>query len=249
METAMTTNAHNLLVPYGGQESIILTAVNTKPITIPCLATSSRAKVTLWRINKFTKNAKQIEVSESSKNLKYDKTKGFQISPTSWDFKNENLYCKAETDNYVLLREIFIYFTYKTFHLLSPHISLNSDVVYVGETLTMSCEVTVELGVATVIEWRFPSAISEERMKQNLERSEKESFVTIKNKLIISDVMAEDEGWYTCNVNLVGQKTFSTKKFIFVYKNEASNFEIHQSFLNFTHDFKRICEKFQKVLP
>ena len=110
----MPTNKKDLIVPYeGGTDFMFIAVFQSHPATIPCKATSSRAKVSLWKLP--TSGDKQQIIVNNTLGINFNPKKGYHFENPRWDINNSLLECKIELDGVEQVSQIAVHWTSKLF--------------------------------------------------------------------------------------------------------------------------------------
>ncbi|XP_054724106.1 vascular endothelial growth factor receptor 1-like [Uloborus diversus] len=212
---------------------LILSLQQNKKGIIPCLPTSSKANVTLWKKESEDDFGEMVTTGTD---VTFDPRYGFGIHYPTFYFSGF-FQCRASSNNSAEEINITILFFPDTYHEPQPYIDLSEALhPVVNGTFVLKCTVKVDLGTRLFMDWSYPNknnkenrinetkAHSEWKKIRNFEHQE------VSSQLIVKDARISDSGTYICSVTDHSQKTGRAEVNIIVY---AQQQPVH---VNFTTD-------------
>ncbi|KAI1280687.1 Vascular endothelial growth factor receptor 3 [Halotydeus destructor] len=214
---AFVNDLDHLIVPVDNMHDIVFLVVNQlKATVVPCKSSYSRANVSLR--SSTTDNYRKIG---NEYGVTFDPTTGFKFKRPHWNDEWSSFVCEVRMGNTTQESQYIIHWSVEPSYQLFPEIEVNSRYVIINESVNLECSVQVEVGVTSSIMWTSTANFSGIQVSETeiVRLGEgKYFFNQISKNLTIKDVQQEHEGWYTCTVMDSMHETYSTRKFLTVFK-------------------------------
>ncbi|KAI1304167.1 Vascular endothelial growth factor receptor 2 [Halotydeus destructor] len=186
-----------LFVPYEGQEFIFLSLVQSQPATIPCVPSSSRARVTMVRPG-------NEEIRVDGDMIQYNPMYGFYFLHPRWD-EYAFFQCIAILDGRNETKAVNIHWTTIASYVKPIIDDSEAKFATVNATFSLTCLVNVDLGALISIDWVFPGSVATGRVLKEESRVERKGtggnmYQTYSRRLTIVEAVVSDAGIYRCKV-------------------------------------------------
>jgi len=104
-----------LIVPYEGNSDFVpISVFQSRPATIPCKPSDSKATVSLWKIHTNSGEPEQIVV-DPNLGVTYNPKKGFHFENPRWDTETSLLECRVKLDDIEHVSKINIHWSSELF--------------------------------------------------------------------------------------------------------------------------------------
>ncbi|RWS02915.1 Vascular endothelial growth factor receptor 3-like protein, partial [Dinothrombium tinctorium] len=224
----------HLSVPVTENVVIDIIAKKLSPLTIPCIPTSSKVEVTLWKmytgsISNPMVAQEQIQVNPIE-NVSYDPKHGFHFKYVLFDETYGLLACKFSLENHTEEVKVAVYLSHQPDADSIPTIdSYLAKRVVIHGRFTLTCKLQLVHDEDEVdFTWEYPKAddsiVKLGEIKLKHKRLDHYNVTFVSRSISVSKVKTENEGWYTCVVKDKRKKEHKISKYITVYESTSKPF-------------------------